>query len=125
MGVHVLPCIQVVFQPVGNGIGNENDTIGAAQHQLSAGFVVRLSGHSIQLNFGSQSTDFSQFQLKEVKEQSAVFVRFKGETSSLRRRGSILVWICSRLVVLPTQSRAVVNNFQIDFAQMPVDEHIN
>ena len=119
--LQVLHGLEIGIQPLFLRICDEDDTIGALQDELAAGFVEHLSGHSVEVEPGLEAANRAQVERKKIEEESAVGLGGQGNHFPFLVLAGVVV---DPLQVggLSAQTWTVVHQLAINFARGKIDE---
>ena len=102
-------------------VGDEDDAVGAFQHELARGVVVDLPRHRVELELRAHAADLAEVEREEVEEEGAV---------GLRRQRQHLAFVVRRQRVvdelqirrLAAETRTVVDDLRGDLFGGVVEE---
>ena len=79
----VLEAFHILRHFIVLGIGDEHDTVHAAQHQLPRGVVNDLAGHGVKLELRLEAPDRHRLDWQKIKEERAVGTRRQRDEPAL------------------------------------------
>src|SRR5204862_5199162 len=117
----VLQRLEIRVQREVLAVGDEDDAVGALQHELTGGVVVDLSRHGVELQLGAHAANLAEVEGEEVEEESAVGLGGERQHLALVVRGQRVV---DELQVgrLPAQTGTVIDDLRGDLFGGVVEE---
>src|SRR5665213_1080469 len=117
----VLQSFQVCVQALFLRIRHEDDSVGALQDQLAAGFIKNLTGNCIKMNSSFKAAHRAQVNRQKIEKQGAV--RFRRKRNHLPfLRGTRMVIDPLKVGCLTAQTWTVVDQLAINFASRKIDK---
>src|SRR5207249_6133143 len=102
-------------------VGNEHDSIDAAQDELAAGVVKNLSGHSVEMHAGFETAHGPEIEREEIEEEGALCLGGERDHLAFLLFGGLLIDVL-QVGGFATKPGAVVHDFAVNLAGCEVYE---
>src|SRR5437867_3764616 len=117
----IAEALDVFLQPVPLRVGDEDETVHPAQHELARHVVVHLPRHRVELELGREAAHGGGGDGEEVEEQGAIVARGQRDHVPLARVGQALVDVLE-VRGLSGHPRTVVDHLEVDDLLRVVDD---